>query len=550
MYHMTQVQWSHTVVPARAASAARVIRLGLIAMVVLALSGMVTMPAARAQDGSAQAYPLGIVGGDGLDIAVLGMSTVDLGEASGTHLTLERVSVQPETVFQPRSAPEPALIVAESGSVLSEDERGFFSRKTAPFQTAITAGDASSWTASEPMTFLRLSMTEKPPAPSATEGVEVEVIASLVTNQVPAGAATFYIATASLAPTMSSVRLDQTGHTGVFVREGTVEVLSPSGLEGTLETGSSIIFPQSMPMNLLGTAGTEATALLFGITESPDASSLLTATVVDTCRNRQTSLCTPAGSALANGESWIFGDGSLTLNASTGGSETWVTNSEMRLDLVYVNEGASEVTFSVPAESITVAYESGEVWTLQDGTDRAFGIKPGGSDTMTLTFTPPEGAGEGIVVVSVPEFGGVSGARWQGVVETMTITPPEAMLAFGDPWMSETAHMTIDIRPATASESDQPERDIALDVTYTNIGSVDEVMTVSPSNFSVMYSAGGRWTSPSKAATARVEAGETQSFTFIYRGQPGRTQGDITVLVRELAGIEDARWEGPSPLSD
>jgi hypothetical protein len=509
----------------------------------LLLGGMIAPgQAALAQDGAESPFPQEVLATGAIDISILATGMVELDPSTGTHLTLERVTIQPDTVFGPFTSMSPTLIAAETGAFLTEDERGFMAHVRAPFQTVLPSASTVTWTVSDVTTFFRLSLADAPTSPA--EGVEVHAIASLKVDELPAGAAQLFLATAAVGTDAGSVRIDHLGPVGLSVQTGSMDLLSPSGLEGTLETGSSMFFPNSMALDILGTNGADATALIFGVVDAAANPAIQASLFNHDCRNPNVE-CTPPGTSLGNGESWHTPTASLTLRGSTNtDSNVWIAGRELKLEFTYTNRSQEHVAFVVSPASFRVTDDQGTSWSLSGGYERTFELDPGESDLMTIRLKPPTNGGVGTTLIEVAEFGDIEAAQWQGQVEASQATTPGLPLAFGETWGTSTADLNVHARKST--DATELNGSLTVDMTYTNTGIEPVAFSVNPASIVVEFVIGGRLTGETnRSVDIALDPGESITVSLRFRAQPGRTEGDITVRVSRFGDIEDAQWSGP-----
>lgn len=486
----------------------------LIAALVLGPLGRTT---ASAQGDAA--LPVAVFAERGVDLAVVAAADAELAAGAGTHLTLERVTVPTETEFGPFAPTTPTLVAVEQGAFVSEDDRGFLARVDAPFQTVLAPPTAVTWTTSEATSLLLLSLDEPAAFPEAA-GIERETIASLPAPQLPEGAVTFFVASVGIQPNSASVRVDHTGPVGLSIRSGRVEVLSPSGLEGALETGASMIFPAGAPLDLLGSAGEEASAVIFGVVERAAPETILQATVTDICRNLGIA-CTDPGTTLANGETWQGPTGTLTMLGSTGSDPgTWVAGPQLRLELTYRNTGENAVDFSVDPTTISVTSDDGQAW-YPTGSAHRFQLEPGESDQMVVRVSPPADVGPGQVQITVTDFGDIDHAQWQGTTEAATTTAPGTMLAFGDTWVTESADLTLSVGPTRGTST---AGDVEVTLAYVNKRNEPVEFTVNPTSIAAEFEVGGRLTTTqTRLVDFDLAPGEVGTITLESKIPTGRT---------------------------
>lgn len=242
---------------------------------VMLLSGLAGTPASHgAAASSAQetdsSAPFVVVESDGADIALIGSATIERHASGGAYLTLDRITIAGDATIEMSAAAEPELIVMVRGEILEQDERGFWTRIEAPRQVALGAGATVRWQAARDTTLLRLRLTGAPPEERAPAGSEIERVARFRLDAPPTGPVRMFIAEASFSRS-GSARIEHADPVGIAVVGGALDLVSPSGLEGTLGAGQSALYPAEAAIVVTGTSeDADAQALLVGVTSLGD----------------------------------------------------------------------------------------------------------------------------------------------------------------------------------------------------------------------------------------------------------------------------------------
>lgn len=255
--------------------------LALLAIGLLPAGGHAATVTAIQESGAAE--PIVVLDEAGVELSVVGSVLVRLDAAGETYLTLERITIGEGETFGPLAPTSPELIVMDAGALQQQDERGFWARMEAPYQMALSPGDQVAWSAASETNLLRVQLTDAMPNDIAFEGVTVERVAQFRLDEVPAGPIQIFVGQASVSARSGGARLEQDGSLGIVVESGSLDLVSPSGLEGTLGEGQSALYSDGAPIEILGTSDNDsAEALLVGVSPSERP---IEASVAITCQN-------------------------------------------------------------------------------------------------------------------------------------------------------------------------------------------------------------------------------------------------------------------------
>ena len=261
--------------------ASRLSLLMLLVTCLLLVVGQAAPEAAMQESGKVE--PIVVLDEAGVEVSIIGSTTMQPREAAGAYLTLERLSIEEGATLGPMTPVSPDLIVIERGALQEQDERGFWKRMEAPYQIPLEPGVAVTWSATQATSLLRLRLTEAGPDDAAFNGIEVERVAQFRLDALPEDIVHMFIAEASISSQSGGARLEHDGSLGIVVESGALDLVSPSGLEGTLGEGQSALYPDGAPIGILGSSdNSSAEALLVGVSASDRP---IEASVAIACQN-------------------------------------------------------------------------------------------------------------------------------------------------------------------------------------------------------------------------------------------------------------------------
>lgn len=193
-----------------------------------------------------------------------------------SHLALQRIVLEEDNELTPQTTGSgdvlmPDLLVIEQGTVTLRDEIGLVTTLTAGDSLSIAGG--SSYTlrnnGEDDVTILRLgafSTSEQTSSDADAEGTEVLASGPLagslgkpLLNQF-----TLFLGRATFQPGTSIPGFTHDGPFGLYIEEGSLNITGPSGIEGTVSSGSGVVIPAKQPHAEHNASDAPVTALIFG----------------------------------------------------------------------------------------------------------------------------------------------------------------------------------------------------------------------------------------------------------------------------------------------
>jgi quercetin dioxygenase-like cupin family protein len=410
-----------------------------------------------------------IFAADGATVSTLAYSTGDALESAAPHILLERLTLAAGESIPEHTSTQPELIYVETGSVSIKDNFGFSSKAAEDDSVTFNAG-ASYVLANKgkvTTTVLRLrleaeSVEQERGTPGVTP-VASPIAASdsvlLIDQEVdafPATETTFFIASAEFEPGSSTGKLQHAGPIGIYVDEGELTVLSPSGVKGQLEEGTGVVLPEQFPLvasndaedgvvvYVVGAIKTTDTLLSEIVpTSTPDPTSTATAvptntaipsntpvptdtpvpteTAVPTNTRVPTATRTPSptpdrttkqGTVLNLGETWVVDGAEMTIKA-----EAFTYGRGFNFEIVYRNTSASRVDFTVPDGPIRIYDDLRAQWDCGNNGNKLVGdrviLDPGeAGQWLDLYCNEPQRSYTANVFISISGVGAIDYAVW------------------------------------------------------------------------------------------------------------------------------------------
>jgi hypothetical protein len=193
-------------------------------------------------------------------------------------LTLERIVMPANTGLPARQVSAIEILYVEEGRLTIADSLGLSSPLAAENSVALRPG--SSYTAindgASDVSFLRLSLvglsSSATPAAipivvgsEASGDVEVTALANFDLTAMPASPTILFLSRATWGAGVDSGEYTQTGPIGMLTESGTLTISSPSGIEGQLGEGQTVLLPADQVLRTRNDGTEEAVALLFGV---------------------------------------------------------------------------------------------------------------------------------------------------------------------------------------------------------------------------------------------------------------------------------------------
>jgi hypothetical protein len=374
-------------------------------MLLSTLSPMVT-----SAQGEAEA-PAGdqLFSAEGVEASVLARAEIEQLDPDST-LLLELIELVPGTEMPLRETRSPELFFILSGTVVFHDNFGFVSAVEAGTDVSLNA-DIQYTIANperEPGRFLRLRLAAAgdagatPDAAPATGGT-ITALARVSLQDLPLDRARMYLGRARFGAGADSGDQAHTGPIALFIQSGALDILSPSGLVGTIGAGQAVSLPPATPLRA-STGGTEAVAFIAGVSGSDDATFTRIWSAADG---------TPPDTVLDPGQAWRTQTATLTVDIHQ-------YSQVMGIDLVYTNIGESNIDVTIDPESITMTDDSDREWRfLRTDCPAAQELSPGDEIACSAHFNPPPGTARGPLVLSigVGAMGDVRDATWRAKID-------------------------------------------------------------------------------------------------------------------------------------
>lgn len=193
-------------------------------------------------------------------------------------LTLERVLMPADSGLPARQVYAIEILYVEEGTLTIADSLGLSSPLAAENSVGLRAG--SSYTAindgDSDVSFLRLSLVglSNPATPAAipvvetsdaSGDVEVTALANFELTAMPASPTILFLSRVTWGAGVDSGEYTQTGPIGMLTESGTLTISSPSGIEGQLGEGQSVLLPADQVLRTRNDGTSDAVALLFGV---------------------------------------------------------------------------------------------------------------------------------------------------------------------------------------------------------------------------------------------------------------------------------------------
>ena len=238
------------------------------------LFGASSMTVAQDSSDSTFGFPNDIV----VDELVAG--EVDPSAAAPGSLNLERVTMPADASLESRQVAAAEVLYVERGAVTLVDSLGLTSTLTEGQGVHLRAGaiyEARN-EGTDDVSILRLSLTgtstsgtpvvspmATPIAVKGTGDVVVTSLAAFSLTEMPAPPATLFLDRATWTSGVDSGPYTQNGPIGILAESGTLTISSPSGIDGQLNEGNTVLLPADQPLRTRNDGEGDAEALLFGV---------------------------------------------------------------------------------------------------------------------------------------------------------------------------------------------------------------------------------------------------------------------------------------------
>lgn len=256
----------------------------VISVIVVVLGVLANSVISLAQDATPQATDAEqLFTAEGIDAPILAQADLGDVDISGGMLVLERIEIPANAQLAPRTTLAPELLYVETGTLALQDDFGFATLVMVGNEISINAG--TTYTIGnqgvEPVELLRLrladdaatagatpsDLTATPMATPVAAGVEPTVLISVPVEMFASDAIMIFLASATFAAGTETGEQGDAGPIGLYVEDGSLQVVSPSGIEGTVSAGQGVGLPAETPLQASADDG-EATALIVGVVES------------------------------------------------------------------------------------------------------------------------------------------------------------------------------------------------------------------------------------------------------------------------------------------
>lgn len=502
-----------------------------------------------------------------IDSRMLGSTSAATLAIENPHLILERITLGQNVKLPARSTISPEVLFVESGAISIEDSFGF-ATETGEGQTLTFNPDSTyelTNSGSQDAVVYRLSISGTSNAvasPAAGAAAATPVVGMMETvilidrevQDLPTGDSTLFIADATFAPGTMSGEYAHTGPLGIYVKSGTLSVLSPSGVTGQLKENAGVVLPTNAPFVASNASDSDVSVLLVGIagtdapilaevtpiptpTIEPTATTAPTPTIAPTntpiptptVAPTNTPIPTPTtaptstpkpsptpepsptpaptaipvtkeGTILQLGQTWQTENALLTLS---GEPEYY----GVLIKLVYQNTSSSRIDVAIPSGVINTYDDQRESWKVYDNKlagDRLI-LDPGESRAYQLGFNKPSGDSYSAnVFIAITGLSDVSSAKWgftfdkgriltippNAVDPTSGVTSDKNQTASNDAPAAATTGKTVDIQAILPSTSDIPDGLSELSISSR---SLDEVTSKypDPADASAQFTAWG-----------------------------------------------------------
>ena len=218
---------------------------------------------------------------DDIVVDELAAGDVDPSAAAPGSLELERVTIPADASVGSREVSASELLYVERGAVTLVDSLGLTSTLTEGQGVHLRAGaiyEARN-DSTDNVTILRLSVTgtsttsgtpvassmATPIAVDGTGDVVVISLAEFSLTEIPASPATLFLDRATWKSGVDSGPYTQNGPIGVLAESGTLTISSPSGIDGQLNEGDTVLLPAGQPLRTRNDGEGDAVALMFGV---------------------------------------------------------------------------------------------------------------------------------------------------------------------------------------------------------------------------------------------------------------------------------------------
>jgi hypothetical protein len=195
----------------------------------------------------------------GVETQMLASANAEALSTAAPRLLLERLVLPAQAIMPTHTAALPELMFVERGEVSIEDSLGF--------STTILSGRSLSFnteavyelenTGSTDASVLRLSLAVADVLPEDIGGgtpvvtlskVDVQILIDREVESFPYTPVTLFIAEGVFQAGAETGEQQHVGPLGIYVTEGTLSVLSPSGVEGQLDAGTGLALPGDAPL--------------------------------------------------------------------------------------------------------------------------------------------------------------------------------------------------------------------------------------------------------------------------------------------------------------
>lgn len=214
---------------------------------------------------------------DEIVVEEIATGEVPAGAVAPGTLYLDRVVMPAAAGLPVHEVATGEILYIEQGTLTVADGLGLSSSLQAGKSVYLRAG--SSYTAindgAEDVVFLRLSFVASlggatPVAVAVTEtessgSVETTALATAELTALPVSPANLFLSRATWGTGVDSGEYTQTGAIGYYTETGTLTISSPSGIEGQLDEGKTVLLPADSVLRTRNDGTSDAVALLFGV---------------------------------------------------------------------------------------------------------------------------------------------------------------------------------------------------------------------------------------------------------------------------------------------
>jgi len=218
---------------------------------------------------------------EGVDAPILASAEIDAILLTEPSLLLERILIPADSSLPTHTAASAELLFVEEGEFSIEDAFGFGSTVESGEQLSINAdAEYSLANDSDDDAFvlrLRLSSGNEPETGASPEAspivdsLNTQVLIEQSVDSLPTGDSTMFISRATFELGAESGEQEHAGPLGIYVEDGTLSILSPSGVIGEVGADAGGVLPSDAPFVATNEEDVETVVLLVGVVESGEA---------------------------------------------------------------------------------------------------------------------------------------------------------------------------------------------------------------------------------------------------------------------------------------